>query len=171
MYRVVVGDRVRIQYVRALVGDSAPTKAPRRVQLEFIAGSSEVSAAISSAVVGMAPGDHKCLKLLPHEAYGEIRAKLIRQIPRARFPRNMQLEVGKPVTLSYRASGKKRRAVILEVQLESVLVDGNHPLAGKEIVLDIELIALASISAAEAATEINEKDAVKEAESTEHLEA
>ncbi len=171
MHRVVIGDRVQIQYVRIPVGEEAPVKRPRRVKLEFIAGSSEVSPALSQAVAGMLPGEHKHLKLQPSEAYGEILPKLIRQVPRERFPKEPPLQVGQRVTMSIRSTGKKRRAIIREIQLESVLIDGNHPLAGREILLDIELIAMATMSASEAAGAINDQDEAAAKKSAEQLEA
>jgi FKBP-type peptidyl-prolyl cis-trans isomerase 2 len=134
------GDRVRVQY-------SAPAKRgetdrrPGHTVLEFIVGSGTVIPGISLGVVGMAVGERKHLVLQPPDAYGAIDSKLIKQVPRKKFPRHLELHVGKRLA-AVNASGGRRRVKIVQVKRNSVVVDANHPLAGKVLDVEIELIDL-----------------------------
>lgn len=139
MDRAKTGDHVRVQYF-------APPKRgqtagrPGRTVLDFTVGSGEVIPGISLGVVGMAEGEKKRLVLQPQDAYGVVRRQLIKEIPRERFP-GLNLRVGKRLA-TVNASGKRRRVKVLEIKPNSVVVDGNHPLAGKVLKLEIRLLSL-----------------------------
>jgi FKBP-type peptidyl-prolyl cis-trans isomerase 2 len=141
MHQANIGDRVRIQYCRVPQRGTPQNKASRKTH-EFIVGSKEVFPTLSFGVVGMAPGDRKQFTLQPDEAYGAVQSKLIKQIPRQRFPQHIALIVGKQLTAFVAASGLRRRVRIVEIHGESVTVDGNHPLAGKIIQLEVNLISV-----------------------------
>ena len=144
MHTAKLGDRVRIQYARVPAARRSSDKARAEKTCEFTVGSIEVFPSLSLGVVGMAPGDRKKLTLQPQEAYGPIRTKLIRQIPRQRFPQHLALEVGKRMTAFVASSGRRQRVRIVEIHPDHVTVDGNHPLAGKIIELELNLISLDS---------------------------
>jgi FKBP-type peptidyl-prolyl cis-trans isomerase SlyD len=93
----------------------------------------------------MSPGERKQLTLQPAEAYGAIRSKLIRRVPRTRFPANLSLWVGKRL-MSVRAiaGGRRRRVTVIAIGPETVILDGNHPLAGMVIELDVMLVSIVS---------------------------
>jgi len=146
MHTANVGDRVRVQYVRVPEIVATTNKARVAKLCEFTVGSNEVFPGLSLGVVGMAPGDVKQLKLQPQEAYGAVQHKLIRQIPRARFPQHIALKVGKRLTAFVAASGSRTRVRVVEVKVDSVTVDGNHPLAGQIIELEVNLISVDSSS-------------------------
>src|SRR6185369_11720606 len=98
MHTAQIGDRVRVQYSRLPQRAAAPGASHGQKTLEFIVGSKDVSPALRLAVVGMAPGDRRQITLQPQEAYGAVKRKLIRQIPRDRFPEHIALKVGKRLT-------------------------------------------------------------------------
>jgi FKBP-type peptidyl-prolyl cis-trans isomerase 2 len=75
-----------------------------------------------------------------------VRANLIREIPRQRFPKHVVLRVGKRLTAVNVVSGRRRRVRIVEIKPDAVVVDGNHPLAGKVVVFEVGLISLDSSS-------------------------
>jgi FKBP-type peptidyl-prolyl cis-trans isomerase 2 len=95
----------------------------------------------------MLPGETRRMTLQPREAYGRVRSTLIRHIPRRRFPKNMVLEIGKRLTMVHGIVGRRRRVTIIEIKLDSVLVDGNHPLAGQSIDIEVLLVSLVSMAA------------------------
>jgi FKBP-type peptidyl-prolyl cis-trans isomerase 2 len=99
---------------------------------------------ISLGVVGMVQGQHKRFKLQPREAYGVVKPQLIREIPRGRFPKHLVLKVGKRLTAVQGIAGPRRRVTVVEIRPNSVVVDGNHPLAGKAVVLEITVISVDS---------------------------
>jgi peptidylprolyl isomerase len=144
MHTAKLGDRVRIQYSRLPERAAATGGTHKQKTLEFTAGSREVFPALSFGVIGMAPGDRKRFTLQPHEAYGRKKRKLIREVPRAKFPPEMVLNVGKRLTAVQGGAGRRKRVTIVEVRPESIVVDANHPLAGLVIELEVSLLSLDS---------------------------
>jgi peptidylprolyl isomerase len=144
MHRAKRGDRVRIQYCQVREDAAATNKPPGPKLLEFTVGSSDLIRSISLGVIGMVQGDRKRLTLQPQEAYGKPQARLVREIPRRRFPRHLALRKGQRLTAVDARSGQRRRVKVVAIKPDSVVVDGNHPLAGKVVELEITLISLDS---------------------------
>jgi peptidylprolyl isomerase len=141
-----LGDHVRIQYSRLPQRAAARGVSHGQKTLEFTVGSREVFPTLSFGVIGMAPGERKQFTLQPHEAYGKIKRKLVRKIPRTRFPQQLVLRVGKRLTAVRGIAGRRRRVTVVEIRPDSVIVDGNHPLAGKVVELEVSLLSLDSSS-------------------------
>ena len=144
MQKANLGDRVRIQYARVPKSAGQKNRSHSSKTCEFTVGSNEVFPGLSLGVVGMRPGDHKRFTFQPNEAYGAVKSKLIRQIPLQRFPQNIALKVGKRLTAFVASSGRRERVRVVKINSDSVTVDGNHPLAGKVIELEVNLISLDS---------------------------
>jgi peptidylprolyl isomerase len=125
---------------------AAPSVPHGQKTLEFTVGSNDVFRSLSLGVVGMAPGDRKQLTLQPQEAYGAVKPTLIQQIPLQRFPQHIALKVGKRLTAFVASSGRRQRVRVVKINSDSVTVDGNHPLAGKVIELEVNLVSLDSSS-------------------------
>ncbi len=146
MKRAKLGDRVRVQCLSGT--NTTPPKqggTARQVgrkALEFTVGGHEVIRGISLGVVGMASGERRRLKLQPKDAYGHVRRKLIRKLPRAYFPTDAELHAGKRVTLVGITSRRRLRVQILDTNAQTVVVDSNHPLAGKILDLEVLLVSL-----------------------------
>lgn len=134
------GDRVRIEYSGQFKDAKAGLQHLGREVFEFTVGSHEVMPGISRGVVGMVEGERKQLTLSPKEAYGEFRANLIREIPRSRLPSDVVLKVGKRLTTVGTKSGRRRKVRIVELTPTAVVVDGNHPLAGKTVEVEFQLL-------------------------------
>lgn len=146
IHRAKLGDVVQVRYVGLRVdGTAAGTHHGPQV-LEFAVGSDTVISGISLGVVGMAAGEKKRLTLPPDDAYGDVRRKLIREIPRGRFPPSLDLHVGKGLTLVGKTSGRRQRVRVVELKSGMVVVDGNHPRAGKVTAVEIQLVSLESPS-------------------------
>jgi peptidylprolyl isomerase len=109
---------------------------------QFTVGSQEALPGINSGVVGMALGDVKQLMLQPEDAFGPVRCELIKTIPRDRFPTDLELHVGQWLSSVGVRSGRRHRVKVIELNSDVVIVDGNHPLAGRCIDVEFELIAL-----------------------------
>ena len=146
MSRAKLGDRVRVQYLGLREDGSAIRHSRGRQVLEFTVGSKEVMPGISLGVVGMAEGEQKRLTLQPKDAYGTVRPKLIKEVSRQRFPSRLELFVGKRLTATSVNSGRRRRVEVAELRPDTVLVDGNHPLAGEVLEVELQLVSLASSS-------------------------
>jgi peptidylprolyl isomerase len=142
MTRAKLGDRVRVQYLELLQNGTATKKHHRRQVLQFTVGSKEVIPGISFGIVGMTEGEQRRLTLQARDAYGDVRPKLIKEVPRKRFPAGLRLFVGQRLTAKGVASGRRRQVHVREIGPDNVIVDGNHPLAGKILEVEVQLISL-----------------------------
>lgn len=141
MNRAKQGDRVQVKY-RELDDGAGVRKSPRPRLLEFTVGGNEVMRGLSFGVVGMAEGEQKQLTLHPKDAYGPVRRKLIKEFPRQSFPEHLDLSAGKRLLSIGGTTGRRRPVQIVLVRPGSVVVDCNHPLAGKVLQVNVHLIAL-----------------------------
>jgi len=90
-------------------------------------------------VTGMGIGEKKTINIPVEEAYGQKNPDMIIEMPKDRFPENMELEVGMPLMMS-NGEGQNFQVVIHEIHEESVVLDANHPLAGQDLIFDLELV-------------------------------
>src|SRR3954468_6451673 len=114
MQTAKLGDRVRVQYSRVIKPGTKRVKTSQQKTCEFTVGGKEVFPGLSLGVVGMSPGDLKQLTIQPQEAFGAVKSKLIRQIPRDRFPLHIALTVGKRLTAFVESAGRRRRVRVVE---------------------------------------------------------
>ena len=90
----------------------------------------------------MSPGDKKVVEIVVTDAYGEHNEEMVIEYPIDEFPEDMQPAVGMELQMSDN-DGNIFPVVILEVNDETVVLDANHPLAGKDLIFDIELVEIA----------------------------
>lgn len=107
--------------------------------LKFEVGSNSVIKGLDEGIIGMKKGDKKTLNIPCEEAYGEPNPDLIKKVPRDSLPKEQEPEVGMVLMLSL-PNGQKFPARIAEVSEDSVSIDMNHFLAGKNLVFDIEVL-------------------------------
>lgn len=141
--RAKANDRVKVHYKGSFrdgtVFDSSLGKDP----FVFIIGKGAVIPGFENSVVGMRAGDKKTVTVQPEEAYGPHREDLCAVIARSRIPENIKLRPGMRFDVQS-SRGASTRALVLEVTTTDVTLDLNHPLAGKELVFDLELIEILS---------------------------
>jgi len=142
MHNAKVGDRVRVKCRRLPLADADPQKPHKAKTFEFTVGSREVAPGLSNGVTGMAPGERKRLTLQPPDAYGPVQPCLLREIPRRRLSDRMAVHVGQRLTHYEPVSGIRERMTVVEIKDEVLIVDGNHPLAGQVIDLDVMVISV-----------------------------
>lgn len=141
-----LGDRVRVEYTGPMSDGTSKNGLGRR-EFEFTVGSDEVLSGISRGVVGMAVGERKQLTLEPQDAYGPVRRDRIKEISRRRLPGNLEPFVGTRLAKVSATSGRRRKVRIVEVKAVTVVVDGNHPFAGKVLEVELLLMSLRSSQA------------------------
>jgi len=136
------GSKVKVNYTGMLedgtIFDSSK-RGEEEQPLEFEVGSGKIIKGFDNAVMGMKKGDKKKITLKPEEAYGDIKEELIKPFPRDMMPKEkepqpgMMLMVGAP-------NGMQFPAKIVEVSDSEVKIDLNHPLAGKTLVFELEIV-------------------------------
>ena len=141
MAQVKDGDTVRVHYTGKLkdgtVFDTTRDGDPMEIKL----GDGQVIPGFEKAVLGMSPGETKEAGIPVEEAYGPRREELVVDIERGQFPNYLEPKVGQ--NLEIFASGNQQMLVhVLRVSDSTVTLDGNHPLAGKDLDFEIELVEI-----------------------------
>ncbi len=133
------GDRVRVHYTGRLEDGQEFDSSRGGDPLEFTVGAGEVIPGFDEGVLGMTPGETKTVEIEPENAYGQPREQLVGTISRevAQFP--VEPQVGMNFLLPL-PDGNQLEVTVTEVNDFHVTVDGNHPLAGKKLIFDIELL-------------------------------
>ena len=145
MNQVKSGDKVKVHYHGKLrSGETFDTSAGRE-PLEFTVGSGQVIKGFDEGVMGMQVGDKKTVEIAVADAYGEKEQDRIVEFPKSQFPADIKPEVGLQLAMSD-GQGQSFPVVITEVKEDSVVLDANHPLAGQDLIFDIELIDINSPS-------------------------
>ena len=143
MQQVKNGDTVRVHYTGKLTTGELFDSSEGREPLEFEVGAGMMIKGFDAAVVGMALGDKKTVNIVPEEAYGERNDQMIIDFPRSNFPDDMTPEIGMQLMMN-NGAGQQFPVTIVELKEEVVVLDGNHMLAGKELVFDIEMVEIDS---------------------------
>jgi peptidylprolyl isomerase len=134
------GDRVKVHYTGKLEDGSVFDSSADREPLEFTIGQQEVIPGFESAVVGMSPGDSKTENIPIDRAYGPRRDDMVISVDRKEIPDDIPLQVGQRLRMSQ--EGHQIIVTVAEVSPENVTLDANHPLAGQNLVFDIELVEI-----------------------------
>lgn len=141
MQQVKSGDTVKVHYHGRLTDGTTFDSSSGRDPLEFTVGSGDVIKGFDDGVAGMSVGDKKTVHIPADEAYGAKDDNRIVQFPRANFPADIQPEVGMQLNMT-NGSGQMIPVVIVDVEQDSVTLDANHPLAGQDLIFDIELVGI-----------------------------
>ncbi|MES2883157.1 MAG: peptidylprolyl isomerase [Bacteroidota bacterium] len=139
------GDKVRVHYHGKLRNGETFDSSRGREPLEFTLGGGDVIKGFDDGVTGMKTGDKKTVEILVTDAYGEKQPELIIEFPKEQFPADMQPEIGAQVMMSD-GSGQRFPVTISAVKEESIVLDANHPLAGQDLIFDLELVEIVPTS-------------------------
>jgi FKBP-type peptidyl-prolyl cis-trans isomerase 2 len=142
MSEVKKGDKVKIHYTGKLKDGSTFDSSEGREPLEFTVGGKMVVPGFENGVIGMKKGENKTISISPEEAYGEHNAEKVSVVERTQLPEGMEPEVGMALQATAQ-DGSVVPVAITEVTEKTVIVDANHPLAGKELIFDLELVEIA----------------------------
>lgn len=133
------GDAVKVHYTGkhtdGEVFDSSVGKEPLSVTI----GSGQVIEGFDAALVGMEVGDSKTVEIPASKAYGEVQKELIIQVPTTQVPPDLNPEVGMKLEMGG-TNGEVLMVVVVEITDSYVTLDANPPLAGKDLIFDIELV-------------------------------
>jgi FKBP-type peptidyl-prolyl cis-trans isomerase 2 len=141
MQEVKLGDKVKVHYNGRLTNGETFDSSSGREPLEFEVGSGNVIKGFDHGVTGMQVGEKKTINIPVDEAYGPRSEEMIIEFPKDRFPKDMEIESGMQLMMS-NGSGQNIPVVVIEVKPEAVMLDANHPLAGEDLIFDIELVEI-----------------------------
>lgn len=136
------GDTVKIHYSGTLSDGTPFDSSEGREPIEFAVGAGQVIPGFEKAVEGMAVGESKSVTIPPEDAYGPHQEQLVQEVPNSVLPPDLAPEVGMQLQ-GTNGDGQTMHFVVTDVKEESLTLDGNHPLAGRELNFDIQLVAIA----------------------------
>jgi len=135
------GKFVSVAYTGTLEDGEVFDTSQGRQPLEVQVGAGQLIEGFEKALLGMALNEKKVFTLAPNEAYGERDEDLTRDFGRNEIPQEMKPEVGMTVGLNT-PDGRQVPAQIVSVDEQKVTVDMNHPMAGKSLTFDIEVVGI-----------------------------
>lgn len=135
------GDTVRVHYTGRLEDGTVFDSSRGREPLEFALGTGQVIAGFDDAVEGMEPGESKSVWIPATNAYGAHDEDLLLLVELDRFPPNIRPEVGQRLQMK-RDGGEPVVVTVAEVSDDGAVLDANHPLAGRDLTFDLELVGI-----------------------------
>lgn len=141
MAQATAGDNVKVHYKGSLDDGSVFDSSEGREPLAFQVGSGQVIKGFDIAVTGLAVGESKTVRIEPEDAYGPVQEGLTMEVPKDELPEGMPMELG----MQLQAQDPNGQMVVLslvEVKENTVILDGNHELAGKALTFEVELVEI-----------------------------
>ncbi len=134
-------DIVKVHYTGRLTTGEQFDSSEGREPLEFTVGVGQMIQGFDQAVEGMTLNEKKTINLAPEEAYGPVFDQLISDVEKKHLPEGMEVAVGQDLYATA-PDGQQTKVTVTNVTETHITVDANHPLAGKELVFDIELVEI-----------------------------
>ena len=139
MRRAKPGDTVKVHYTGTLEDGSVFDTSKEREPLEFTIGAGQVIAGFEQAVTGMEPGEQKSATIVPELGYGPRRDDMLVEVSKEQLPDELNPSVGQHLHVQ-QEDGTKFVVVVSNVSDETITVDANHQLAGRNLTFDLELL-------------------------------
>ncbi len=144
MFAAKQGDVVKVQYTGRLDDGTVFDASAESRPLQFIIGKNEVIKGFEQAVVGMVSGEKKTVRVRADEAYGPVNSEKIETVDLSVLPEDMTVTEGAQLEVT-RPDGTIFYVSVVRVEEQTVTLDANHPLAGKDLTFDIEMIEVTQV--------------------------
>ena len=141
MAQVKPGDNVSIHYTGTLQDGTTFDSSEGREPLAFEVGSGQIIPGLDRALPGMEVGEKKQVEVAAENAYGDVNPEMRQAVPREGIPADIPLDIGTQLQMQT-PDGQALPVTVVAVDEEKVTLDANHPLAGKDLTFDIELVAI-----------------------------
>ncbi len=142
MSQVKKDDTVKVHYTGKLKdGQVFDSSVERGEPLKFTMGQGQLIPGFEKGIFDMKVKEKKTINIPKEEAYGEIREDLVQEVPKNQLPEDIKPEVGMGL-VSKTQNGQDINLVVKDVKEDSIVVDGNHPLAGKDLIFDLEVVEI-----------------------------
>jgi peptidylprolyl isomerase len=141
MAKAEIGQRVKVHYTLKLKSGEVVGTSKRSMPLEFRIGKGKVIRKLETGVIGMELGETRRIEISPGEGYGRRNEKLVIRVPKKELPSQEDIAVGRTVQYM-NESGGMVNFIIVAMDDDTVTLDANHPLAGKDLVYEVVLVAV-----------------------------
>lgn len=139
MTQAKTGDTVRINYVGRLTDGTQFDSSIGRDPLQVTLGAGQIIPGLENHLEGMAVGEKSTVTIPSEAAYGAHRPEAIQTVERASVPENIDLKIGTQLQAKT-PEGKVIPLTVVGVDNSTVQLDANHPLAGKDLIFDVEMV-------------------------------
>ncbi len=137
---IAQGKKIKFDYkltVDGQVVDSSEGKQP----IEYVQGDGKIIPGLSKQLEGLKAGDEKTITVPAAEGYGDVDKGAVKEVPRSMLPKDTELAVGQVFEFQSE-DGVRLPGIIKEIKDQMVLLDFNHPLAGKELKFEIKIVSV-----------------------------
>lgn len=141
MSQVKKDDTVRVHYTGKLADGQVFDSSLEREPIEFTMGQGQLIPGFEKGLLDMQVNEKKTVNVPSEEAYGAPRQELVQEVEKSQLPEEIKPEVGMGL-VSKSPDGQEMNLVVAEVKDETIVVDGNHPLAGKDLTFDLEVVEI-----------------------------
>lgn len=141
MSQVTGNETVKLHYTGKLSDGQVFDSSVNREPLEVTLGQGKLIPGFEKGLVDMKVNDKKTITIPKEEAYGEVIKELFQEVPKENLPEEIKPEVGMGL-VSRNPDGTERQLRVAEVNDDHIVVDANHPLAGKDLTFELELLEI-----------------------------
>ena len=137
--QISIGSRVTMHFALRLKDGMVVESSFDDEPISFVVGDGTLDKGLELALIGLRPGDRQTLTLMPGQAFGMRDESALQLVPRNKFPAEINLEAGQIIGFTGER-GEELAGAVVEVQEQQVKLDFNHPLAGREIEFEVQII-------------------------------
>ena len=141
MTQVKENSTVKVHYTGKLADGQVFDTSEGKEPLAFTLGEGRLIPGFEKGLIDMKLNEKKTINITKDDAYGDPREDLIIEVPKTELPQEMTPEVGMGL-VSRTPEGQEMNLMVVEVREETVVLDGNHPLAGKDLIFDLEVVEI-----------------------------
>ncbi|AQS92994.1 peptidylprolyl isomerase [Polaribacter sp. BM10] len=145
MMQVKENNTVKVHYTGKLTDGQIFDTSEGKEPIEFTLGEGRLIPGFEKGLLNMKLNEKKTLNIAKEDAYGEVNAQLIQEVAKKDLPQDMEPQVGMGL-VSKAPDGSEMNLMVVEVKEDAIIIDGNHPLAGRDLVFDIEVVAIKEAS-------------------------
>jgi FKBP-type peptidyl-prolyl cis-trans isomerase SlpA len=139
--QITIGSKVTLHFALRLADGTVADSSFDNEPVSFVVGDGALDKGLELALIGLGAGDRQTLTLMPGQAFGEREDAALQWVARDQFPPDMALQEGQIIGFTGRA-GEDVAGAVIEIQQQRVRMDFNHPLAGREIEFEVEILSV-----------------------------
>ena len=143
MNQVTVNSKVKVHYTGKLANGEVFDTSDGKEPIEFTLGQGQLIPGFEKGLIDMKLNEKKTINMTKDDAYGEVNETLIQEVKKTDLPQDMEPKVGTGL-VSKSPDGQEINLMVVEVKEETIVIDGNHPLAGRDLVFDLEVVEIAA---------------------------
>jgi FKBP-type peptidyl-prolyl cis-trans isomerase SlpA len=134
------GSKVKVHYTGKLANGKVFDTSVEKDPLEVVVGQSGLIKGFEEGLMGMKEGEKKTIELIPEDAYGQLIEGRTQEVEKSMLPEEIQ------IGMALQANGEVGTMVVTvkEIKEETVVLDANHPLAGKDLIFELEVLEVSN---------------------------